>query len=217
MVCSKGKKKVFSALSVALLFSIFLSLSVVNFSVGTYKLSPVTISELSPDLKTLFNLGAPDYNFVKGYMNFTLNGQNVSYIYVVEPFNGLNPVFAGSPNSSGDLAILEVWQLTPESTSSSYSVPFSIDKLTLVSPQGLGIRIGPSYSVSCNSLVVTVNPNVGTFQLYDALGQYPGYHNFYFNFTLTVYNTFGPYKFASQSKTVHLEYNNTVVAMGGYT
>ena len=209
MGLSNRKKKIIAVLSASLLFSIFLSLSLVNFSTNTYKLSPVTDKELSPDFNTLFSSGA-HYSFAKGYINFSLGLQNISYVYVVEPFNGLNPVVVNSPNSPGDLVILDVWQLLPSGIRSSTSVPFSIDMLTLVSPQGLGVDIHPSYSISCDSLLVVVNSNVGAFQVYNALGQYPGYHNFYFNFTLTIYNVLGPYKFLSQSRTVNLEYNNTI-------
>lgn len=82
------------------------------------------------------------------------------------------------------------------------------------SPEGLNGRIQTWYTVANDSLGITVNPPGslnGPDPLNTALGDFPGYHHFFLNFTIAIYNTFGPYKFASQSETVHTEYNNTIV------
>ncbi|MCL4336918.1 MAG: hypothetical protein M1129_01260 [Candidatus Thermoplasmatota archaeon] len=197
---------------------IVITFSFVSISTRTYEFP--TVSPLTPQaaLNSFVVNDIPHYNFKVGYVNFTQKDRIVSFAYLLRPFNGLNPVEVGSAYYSANyavsstLSIIDIYQIT--SNSSINSVPFSIGNLTVNSPEGFSGGIQTWYDVTSNSLGLIVNPP-GTLNepdpLSPALENYPGFHHFYLNFTITMYNTFGPYKFTSQSQNVHLEFNNTVV------
>lgn len=196
-------------------------LSAVNISVRTYKVSVTPSTQMQSDLSNFVTTNtSPHYNFKIGYINFSAGNSEISFGYFLRPFNGWNPVYAGPVNFSlGDapsnLVMIVIYQIASSVSANPSSVPFILNNVTLISPQGFNGKIEIWNSVDSNSLVIGINPPdpsfIQSFPASSVLGSYPGYHNFYLNFTLTIYNTFGPYKFPSQSQTVHLDYNNTVV------
>lgn len=193
-------------------------LSVVDISVKTNTVSTSSSTSFQSELNTLVNSDSPHYNYRIGYVNFTMGQKEITYGYFLRPFNGWNPVYAGPINySRGDapnnLVNVEFVQIAPHDSSTPSSVPFIVSNVTLISPQGMG-KTEVWQVPGSNSIAVFVNTPGQYIQSFTAtysLGQYPGYHTFYLNFTLTIYSTFGPYKFPSQSKDVNLEYNNTII------
>lgn len=209
------------AIKIAKLMAVFfivvvIILSAVNFSVKTNM-----VSLTSPNFLRSQTTGTnvAHYNFAWGYLNFSVGNNVISFGYVLRPFSGWNPVYAGPVNYSlgnvpSTLVVLLVYQLSNSGASNIPSVPFVVNNISLASPQGMSGNLELWSSVEPNSFGVILNPLGQFIQQFPAskvLGQYPGYHNFNFNFTLTIYNTLGPYKFPSQSKNVHLEYNNTII------
>ena len=204
---------------VILIIAVTIILSAVNISVKTNKISLSSATTMQSDLNALVVNNYSHYNFRTGYINFTQGNSGITFGYFLRPFNGVNPVYAGpvnysQPDAPSSLAIIVIYQISGGSSSNSSIVPFTLNSVTLNSPQGFSGKIETRNNVDFNSLVVEINPPGPIIQSFTAskvLGSYPGHHNFYLNFTLTIYNTFGPYKFPSQSKNVHLEYNNTIV------
>lgn len=214
---TKSRKKILFFVLVVLIITI----SYFDISTNSNKISLTSKSNLSN--VTGIYLRQSHYNLRIGYANFTTNRGNVSFLYVVIPFNGVNPIYVGtaydmvynSHNASlaSVFAVINVYQIS--TNSSSNPVSFGLNSFSLKSPQGINgkIQAGVS-STSSNSFGILVYPK-GELQSYDpfdnSLGQYPGYHNFFLNFTFTIHYTLGPYKFPFQSKAVHLEYNNTII------
>ena len=211
---SKRKK-----LAIVLVVVIIIVLSAVDISAKTYSISPSPATTMQSDLNSLVISNASHYNFRIGYINFTKGNSEITFGYFLRPFNGVNPVYAGFPNyshvnSPASLAIIVICQISSESSSNPSSVPFTVSHVTLNSPQGFNGKTETWESVEFNSFGIVINPPgpfIQSFSASPGLGQYPGYHNFYLNFTFTIYSALGPYKIPSQSKTVHLEYNNTIV------
>ena len=202
---------------VLLVVFIIITLSYINISTITYDLPVSSASNPQANLSYFIMNDIPHYNFRIGYVNFSGQNHLVSFAYLLRPFNGLNPVKVGSAYYSGGdvsstLVTIIVYQIA--ANNSKISVPFMMHDFSLKSPQGFDGKIESWDGMEYGSLIIVLNPH-GTFNQPDpflnALGNYPGNHDFYLNFTLTIYNTFGPYKFPGQSKTVHLEYNNTIV------
>lgn len=211
---TKKQVKILVVVSVILV----ITFSFIDISARTYEFP--TVSPLTPQsaLNSFVVNDVPHYNFKVGYVNFTQKDRFVSFAYLLRPFNGLNPVEVGSAYYSAKyavsstIAIIDIYQIT--SNSSSKSVPFTIGNLTVNSPEGFSGGIQVWYDVTNNSLGLIVNPP-GSLNdpdpLSPALQNFPGSHHFYLNFTITIYNAFGPYKFTSQSQNVNLQFNNTVV------
>lgn len=205
--------------TIVLVIAITIILSTVDISVKTYAISPSPATTMQSDLNALSTNNYSHYNFKIGFINFTTGNSEITFGYFLQPFNGLNPIYAGiinysQVNSPSSLAMIVIYQISPDGSLSPSSVPFTVNYVTLNSPQGFNGETESWETVDSNSLVIKINPPgpfIQSFSASSVLGQYPGYHNFYLNFTLTMYNTFGPYKFPGQSKTVHLEYNNTIV------
>lgn len=210
----KKKVKILLVVSVILLTTF----SFIDITQRTYELT--TVSPLTPQmaLNNFVVNDVPHYDFKVGYVNFTQNDRSVSFAYLLRPFNGLDPVYVGSayyspkPAVSSTIAIIDIYQIASHKSNSS--VPFSIGDFTLSSPEGFSGGIQIWYDITSKSLGLIVNPP-GSFSEPDPLGPalqiFPGFHNFYLNFTITIYNSFGPYKFKSQSQNVDLQFNNTVV------
>ncbi len=203
-----------------LVVSVIILLSFVNISVKNYELPTKPYSDLQSTLNNFVTHNVSHYNYKIGYVNFSLENRILAFGYFIQPFNGLNFVsvgpayFSANANASNTLAFITFYHISLSSSSNSANAPFSVGNFSLMSPQGFNGKIETWYNIVAGTLVVMLNPPGSFVQsdpFSDALGPYPGYHTFYLNFTLTVFSTMGPYKFPSQSKNVHLEYNNTIV------
>ena len=216
-----AKRRIWAIVLVVVVIIVF---SAFDISVKTNRVSVTPSTQLQSDYNDLVSGNSSNsiahYNFRIGFINFTTGNSEISFGYLLRPFNGWNPVYAGPVNFSlGDVPNLFVqilvYQTSWDSSTNPSSVPFILNNVSLASPQGFNGKIETWETVSNTLLTIYIN-NVGlspiqSFAASSALGQYPGYHNFYLNFTFTIYSALGPYKIPSQSKTVHLEYNNTIV------
>lgn len=226
MVGTLWKKIKFKAnslirLSIILVIVVATILSTINISAPTSKVTLSSPTYLMTSMNEIVAANVPHYNFKLGLINLSTGSGEVTFGFFLKPFSGLNPVYAGPINYSQinyvptNLAQVLVYQISSDNnTSVSLSVPFVLSNVSFNSPQGL-MKINVWEIGGPNVQVLDITPPgdsyIQSFPASYVLGQYPGYHTFYLNFTLTIYSTLGPYKFPSQSKNVHLEYNNTII------
>lgn len=96
---------------------IVIAISFVNVSARTYELSVESSSVPQTILNSFVSNNVPHYDFKIGYVNFSQHNHIVSFVYMLRPFNGLNPVDVGSAYYSAkyavssNLAIIEVYQV----------------------------------------------------------------------------------------------------------
>ena len=201
-------------MAVAVVAIAFIAFSIVVLSQKTY-----SVSVAGSGYPAFFASGLnthQHYNVQLGYVNFTEGQTSISFFYYTFPFMGVGPnvsVTITTQLSLLQFTIFELSYMKPGASASiNRSVPIQVRNISLVSPQDPDlaqlVRIKNEGTYGENSLWIDLEP-LSPYGLVTVLS--PGFHNIYLNFTLSMYNTFGPYKFPCQSKTVHLEYNNTIV------
>ncbi|MHB8396073.1 MAG: hypothetical protein ACYDAZ_01930 [Thermoplasmataceae archaeon] len=208
-------RRVFSVTIILVLISTVLTVLVVN-NVD----QPVYYLKNDPLAATyqnyVVNSTGGHVNYTRfGYINLSSDGCTQSYRYFLIGFRlGFTVI---NNTTLPYLQIAPVW-LYVVKVSQILAWPYnstsiSVSAISITSPQGMppmslqqSISSGPSNSHG------SVGFDIGNliWPFYNSLLEYPGFHNFYLNFTLTPYADLGPFKFSGNPVQMSLEWNNTI-------
>lgn len=205
----RNRKSIYVAiLLVAILIAGFM---IYNGDVVSYSLKPAP-SYMFPLNTSMENTFAHE-NLKIGYINTTAHGCTATYEYAFLPTGGVTKLyFNGTQNVFHLVNIFQIVLINKTVSKPYTDMTFRVDLISIASPQGIagGVKMSPSIDGSGYSWAGNVHTAPTSGDIYSALSGYPGFHNMYFNFTLTPFAQYGPLKISGKSVHISIEWNITV-------
>lgn len=194
-------KKIKILIGVIMAVLVILSFTVYDIAI---KVNSISVSNQSSLISNANNYGKVEI----GNVTLTFMGGSSEYLYYVVPLQRQSVINLTVEKAQYGLLLFEIFK-----TNSSIKFPFTGNGFTLThlsvsSPQGFSAKVQYTITDWKNYTYVDVNTDNGG--VYSALENYPGFHNFFLNFTMNSYAFLGPLKFKGSSSTISVEWNVTV-------